>query len=190
VTALPDWMDLPPGGLSAEEYEALPPDICRRIEVVDGAIIVSAAPRRLHQGIGRRLANALEAACGPQLAVSTDVDLRLRDVPLLNRRPDAVVYDGSLPDDAVLRPQHCVLVVEVMSPGSVTTDQTDKPAEYAAAGIANYWRVEHDPAETSLSVFCYRLDPTTGTYASAGVHSGKIAVTEPVAVTIDLATLL
>jgi Uma2 family endonuclease len=188
VTALPGWMDLP-DGLSAAEYEALPEEICRRIEVVDGAIIVSAAPRRLHQVIGRRLANALEAVCGPGLAVATDVDLRLRDVPLLNRRPDVVVYDASLPDDAVLRPQHCALVVEVMSPGSVTTDQTDKPAEYAGAGIGHYWRLELDPAESVPSVFCYRLDPTTGTYASAGVHSGKMSITDPLSVTIDLATL-
>jgi hypothetical protein len=42
----------------------------------------------------------------------------------------------------------------------------------------------------SLSVFCYRLDPTTGTSASAGVHTGKMIVTEPVAITIDLTTLL
>jgi Uma2 family endonuclease len=182
-------MDLP-DGLSAADYEALPEDICRRIEIVDGAIIVNAAPRRLHQDICRRLANALEAACGATLTVSTDVDLRLRDIPLLNRRPDAVIYDASLPDDEVLRPQHCVLVVEVMSPGSVTADQTDKPAEYAASRIPHYWRVEHDSAEQSLSVFCYRLDPTTGTYASAGIHSGKMIVTEPVTITIDLSTLL
>jgi Uma2 family endonuclease len=123
------------------------------------------------------------------LAVSTDVDLRLRDVPLLNRRPDAVVYDASLPDDAVLRPQHCALVVEVMSPGSVTTDQTDKPAEYAAARIPCYWRIEHNQADSTLSVFCYRLDPTTGTYASAGIHTGTMNVTEPFPLTIDLATL-
>jgi Uma2 family endonuclease len=189
MTALPDWMDLP-DGLSAEDYEALPEEICRRIEIVDGAIIVSAAPRRLHQNICRHLANALEAACGAGLTVSTDVDLRLRDIPLLNRRPDAVLYDAALPDDAVLRPQHCTLVVEVMSPGSVTTDQTDKPAEYAAARISHYWRVEHDLAEKTLSVFCYRLDPTTGAYASAGVHTGKMTVTDPVALTIDLTTLL
>jgi Uma2 family endonuclease len=189
MTALPDWMDLP-DGLSAKAYEALPEEICRRIEIVDGAIIVNAAPRRQHQNICRRLANALEAACGPGLMVSTDVDLRLRDIPLLNRRPDAVVYDASLPDEATLRPLHCTLVVEVMSPGSVTTDQTDKPAEYAAARIPHYWRVEQEPAEDTLSVFCYRLDPTTGAYASAGVHTGKMTVTDPVAVTIDLATLL
>ncbi|MGH3180651.1 MAG: Uma2 family endonuclease [Streptosporangiaceae bacterium] len=189
MTAVPDWMDLP-DGLGAAEYEALPEDICRRIEIVDGAVIVNAAPRRLHQDICRRLATALEAACPPALAVTTDVDLRLRDIPLLNRRPDAVVYDASLPDDAALRPQHCALVVEVMSPGSVTTDQTDKPAEYAAARIPHYWRLEHDPAEHTLSVFCYRLDPTTGAYASAGVHTGKMTVTDPVSITIDLTTLL
>jgi Uma2 family endonuclease len=189
VTALPDWMDLP-DGMSAEDYEALPEEICRRIEIVDGAIIVNAAPRRLHQDICRRLANALEAASGPALAVSTDMDLRLRDIPLLNRRPDAVLYDASLPDDAMLRPQHCTLVIEVMSPGSVTTDQTDKPAEYAAARIPHYWRLEHDPAAGTLSVYCYRLDPTTGAYASAGVHTGKMTVTDPVSVTIDLASLL
>lgn len=49
---------------------------------------MNAAPRRLHQDICRRLANALKTVCGPALAASTDVDLRLRDIPLLNRRPD------------------------------------------------------------------------------------------------------
>ena len=47
ATVLPGWMDLP-DGLSAAKYEALPEDICRRIEIVDGAIIVNATPRRLH----------------------------------------------------------------------------------------------------------------------------------------------
>jgi hypothetical protein len=58
------------------------------------------------------------------------------------------------------------------------------------AGIPHYWRVEHDPPEGDLSVFCYRLDPTTGRYASAGVHPGKMTVTDPINVTIDLTTLL
>jgi uncharacterized protein (TIGR04141 family) len=54
-------------------------------------------------------------------------------------------------------------------------------------------RTEYDcncPAGKILSVFRYRLDPTTGTYASAGVHSGKMTVTEPVTITIDLTALL
>jgi Uma2 family endonuclease len=191
MTALPDWMVLPPGGLSAAEYEALPEEVCRRIEVVDGAIVVTPAPRRLHQIIARRLANELELAAGAELTVATDVDLRLRDVPLLNRRPDVVVYDSALPDDAVLRPEHCLLVVEVMSPGSITADQTDKPAEYAAAGIEHFWRFESDPQdERRLTAFRYRLDPTTRTCAPAGVDTDKLAVSEPVDLRIDFESLL
>ena len=63
VTALPDWMDLA-DGLTAEHYDALPEDICRSIEIVDGAIVVDPAPRRLHQDICRRLATA-SRSCAP-----------------------------------------------------------------------------------------------------------------------------
>ncbi|WP_436492017.1 Uma2 family endonuclease [Actinokineospora sp. HUAS TT18] len=179
-----------PGGLSSADYEALPEDVCRRAEVIDGRMLVSPAPTRGHQTIMRRMANALERACGDR-AVTCNADLRLRDVPLLNRRPDVVVYDGALPDDDVLRPKHCLLVVEVMSPGSVTTDQTDKPAEYAAAGIPHFWRLESaQDDEYRLTLFRYRLDPTTRTYASAGVDTGKAVIADPVDVSFDLADLI
>lgn len=187
MTALPDWMMLPPSGLTAAAYDELPEDVSRRIEVVDGAIVVNASPRRVHQIMARRLANVIEASCGESYAVTTDVDLRLRDVPLLNRRPDVVVYDASLPDDEILRPQHCMLVIEVMSRGSITADQKDKPAEYAAAGIPHFWRVESDEADPSaLTVFRYRLDPTTGNYASAGVSSGELEISDPFKISADL----
>jgi hypothetical protein len=41
-----------------------------------------------------------------------------------------------------------------------------------------------------LSLFGYRLDPTTGTYASAGSYTGSMTITEPFPLTIDLTTLL
>lgn len=189
MTALPDWMILSDVGLTAEDYEALPEEVCRRIEIVDGAIVVNAAPSRPHQRIVRRLANVLEASCGTELAVDFDIDLRLRDVPLLNRRPDVVVYVPTISNDVILRPRHCVLVVEVMSPGSVTADQADKPAEYAAAGIEHFWRVER-PADGELIVFRYRLDPTTRNYASAGISTDKLTVTDPFLVSVDLAGLI
>lgn len=190
MTALPDWMAAHPDGLTAAEYEALPEDICRRVEIVDGAVVVTPAPRRAHQIVARHLANVIEDAADGRYGVATDVDLRLRDVPLLNRRPDVVAYDASLPGDAVLRPEHCLLVVELMSPGSVTTDQTDKPAEYAAAGIGHFWRIEDiDDGKRTLTVFRYRLDPTTRTYASAGIDSTRLAVREPLNLTVGLADL-
>lgn len=95
--------------------------------------------------------------------------------------------ESSVPDAQVLRPEHCLLVVEVMSPGSVTTDQVDKPGEYAAAGIAHFWRVELDGKAT---LFQYRLDPTTRTYASAGAGWGKLAISDPIGVRINLDALL
>jgi Uma2 family endonuclease len=189
-STLPDWMLSHPAGLTAEDYEALPEEVSRRIEIVDGAVVVSPAPLRPHQRIARRLANAIEDVASERHAIDTDVDLRLRDVPLLVRRPDIVVYDAFVPDDSLLRPEHCLLVVEVMSPGSVTTDQIDKPAEYAAAGITHFWRVEDiDTVKQTMLMFRYQLDPTTRAYASAGVDSGTLTVHDPFSLAIKLADL-
>jgi len=85
VTALPDWMDLP-DGMSAEDYEALPEETCRRIEIVAGAVIVNAAPPPA-PGRLPPPCSALEAASGPAVTASTDVDLLLRDIPLLAAAP-------------------------------------------------------------------------------------------------------
>jgi Uma2 family endonuclease len=171
-------------GLTAADYEALPEEVCRQVEIVDGAVFVGPSPRRAHQRIARRLANALETAALDRIAVEVDVDLRLRDVPLLNRRPDVVVYDASLPDDAVLRPEHCLLVIEIMSQGSITLDRIDKPGEYAASGITHFWRIESD--DQKINVFRYQLDPMTRTYALVGLDTGRLDVKEPVRLNVDL----
>jgi Uma2 family endonuclease len=187
MSALPEWMV---GGLTAADYEALPEDICRQIEVVDGGIVVSPSPRRPHQRVVQNLVHLLDSACGPDFSAVIDVDLRLRDVPLLNRRPDIVVYNASVPNDEVLRPEHCLLVVEVMSPGSVTTDRADKPTEYAQARIKHFWRLEFADDESTLTLYRYGLDPTTGVYASAGMNTGKLFISNPLEVSIDLDDLL
>lgn len=183
MTALPVWMT---EQLTAEAYEALPEEVCQSIEVVDGAIVVGPAPTRRHQDIARRLANALEHACPPHLRVSTDVDLRLADVPLLNRRPDVVVYRDELPDGEVLRPIDVALVAEVTSPGSITTDRIDKHAEYASVGITWYWRV--DPVSGTMSV--YQHNRRLGAYQLAHEISGIMRLTEPYPIDLDLTSVL
>ena len=186
MTTLPDWLHLPPEGITAAAYEAMPEDVCRRIEVVDGGVVVLPAPRRSHQTVVRRLAGALESAAGTDSAVVTGADLRLREEPLVNRRPDLVVYDANVPDDQVLRPGDCVLVVEVMSAGSVTADQLDKPAEYAAAGIAHYWRIEDYDDPERRRIFRYMIDPADAVYHLAGPAANVISVTSPFAIDLDL----
>lgn len=183
MTALPVWMT---EQLTAKAYEALPEELCRAIEIIDGAIVVSPAPTRRHQDITFSLALALKRSCPADLRVSIDVDLRLADVPLLNRRPDVVVYRAGLPEDEVLRPADVTLVAEVISPGSVTTDRIDKHGEYAAAGISWYWQV--DPVSGILSV--YRHNRALGAYQLAGEFSGTAQLTEPFPVDLDLTTVL
>ena len=186
---LPRWLDLPPGGLTAEQYEQLPEDICRRIEIVDGNVIVNAAPRISHQDLTARLHHEIEQALrGTRWRVAMDVDLRLRDMPLLNRRPDLVVYDGTVDRSQLLRAEAVLLVIEIMSPGSITTDRKDKPAEYAEAHIPHFWRIEF--VNSPPAAFRYRFDPSTSVYvANDTTATSKISVADPFKFTVDLADL-
>ncbi len=149
-------MTLPREGVTAEEYDRMSDEVCRRIEIVGGSIIASPSATPRHNRITRRLANSLEAAAPPPWQVTTDVDLRLSDVPLHNRRPDVLVFSGD-PDLLPVRPHQVLLAIEIMSRGSVNADRLDKSAEYAVAGIANYWRIEQE----KLDLVTIRMNQTT-----------------------------
>lgn len=84
----------------------------------------------------------------------------------------------------------CLLVVEVMSPNSITTDRADKPTEYAQARMEHFWRLEFSADECGLTLFRYRLDPITGGYALAGEHTGKLIVSDPFEVALNLDELM
>ncbi|RAY14281.1 Uma2 family endonuclease [Actinomadura craniellae] len=188
MTAFPDWMlALPEEGLTAEEYDRMPAEQCRNIEIVDGKIIVSPSATPRHNIIIREIANALTAAVTSPWHVTSDVDLRIADVPLLNRRPDVLVFQGDL-DELPVRPHQVLLAVEVMSKGSVTTDRIDKPAEYASVKIPHYWRLERDGDE--LVAYTYAHDSTKGAYIPSGTYRGRLKTDRPLSVDIDLDILL
>lgn len=178
-----DWLQRitpQPVRITAEMYQRMPEETSRAIEIVDGYIVYCEAPAPQHQLAARRLANLIERAArsaakksGGCFSVNTDVDLRLRDIPLLNRRPDVVLYRG-LDDGERLRPEHAQLIIEIVSPGSQTTDEVDKPGEYAKAGIPHYWIVRLDAAGVSV-VERYQLHRATSAYK----HAGTLMKDEP-----------
>jgi Uma2 family endonuclease len=206
MTALPEnsWLlglRPQPKRVSADEYEALPEEISRAIEVVDGYVVYCEAPSPEHQTACRRLANLLEHYARAAmrrghgcLTVNSDIDLRLRDVPLLNRRPDVVLYRClDRERNERLRPEHVLLVIEIVSPGSETQDTTDKLGEYAKAGIPYYWIARLDA--TGLAVVeRYQLDPAARLYKHIGTfmkEEGGAAptVVNPIPATLDWADL-
>ena len=78
-------------------------------------------------------------------------------------RPDVIVYRAETIDEMPGRPEHILLLVEIVSPGSETADRTVKAVEYAQAGICYYWRIE-DATTPMPVVHTYVLDEASRTY--------------------------
>ncbi|MFD9820241.1 Uma2 family endonuclease [Streptomyces violascens] len=178
----PAWMH---EQITAEQYDSWSEEQCAGIEIVDGMVVVSPSASKRHNRLARILANALEAAAGPDWNADTDFDVRPQDVPLTNRRADVVVYRADTIDVTPTRPEHVLLVVEVVSPGSETTDRIVKVDQYARSGIAFYWRIEQAATGVPL-VYTYVLDPATKTYRDGDMFTGVVKVSAPFPVEIDL----
>jgi len=181
----PAWMH---EQVTAEQYATWTEAQCAGIEIVDGMVLVSPSASKRHNRLARILANALDAAAGPDWNADTDFDVRLQDVPLNNRRPDVTVYRADLIDVNPTRPEHVLLVAEVVSPGSETTDRIVKADQYAKAGIAFYWRIEQAVTGVPLT-YTYVLDPATRRYHDGEVFTGIVKVTAPFPLEIDLSQI-
>ena len=115
--------------------------------------------------------------------------VRLRDAPLLLRKPDVVVVGRGLLDvTGAVGAQNVVLAAEVESPGSITQDLYDKPAEYAAARIPHYWRVERGAVDAKL--YTYTLDDESGMYGAPQAHEIRCRSKEPFEIDLDVQSLL
>lgn len=178
----PAWMH---AQISAEQYDSWSEEQCAGIEIVDGMVVVSPSASKRP---ARILANALDAAAGPDWNADTYFDVRLQDVPLTNRRPDVTVYRAETINLTPTRPEHVLLVVEVVSPGSETTDRIVKVDQYAKAGIPFYWRIEQAATGVPI-IYTYVLDPATKAYRDGEMFTGEIKAAVPFSVTVDPGTI-
>ncbi|MEU6294488.1 Uma2 family endonuclease [Streptomyces erythrochromogenes] len=181
----PAWMH---AQISAEQYDSWTEEQCAGIEIVDGMVVVSPSASKRRNRLARILANALDTAAGSDWNADTDFDVRLQDVPLTNRRPDVIVYRAETIDLTPTRPEHVLLVVEVVSPGSESTDRIVKVDQYAKAGIPFYWRIEQAATGVPI-VYTYILDPATKAYRDGEMFTGTVKATVPFSITVDLGVM-
>jgi Uma2 family endonuclease len=183
---------LPPTHLlTVDEYAALGEDEHGRTELMEGSLVMSPSPTLDHNVAIMRLGLQLmpQVPAGYEVIPDVDVDLQLvpRDQPGSSRRPDLMVVEHTAPgrqraEGGLLRASEVLVVVEIVSPGSVRTDNIVKRAEYADAGIPHYWIVDLDEP---ISLLAGHLSEQFG-YRDETAATGTYRADEPFPVRLDL----
>jgi Uma2 family endonuclease len=169
----------------------------RRVELVEGSLIVSPAPAMAHQVAADELRTVLAEAAPADLLVVTAVGLPM-PAAQAGFIPDVLVVDRAAARSGPLAaPSMVRLAVEVVSPSTVTTDRRVKPEKYAAAGIPVYWRVELNrfrgqlPGEVLPVLFAYALGESGEYELVHRVDASKPAtLAAPFEVRLNLADLV
>ncbi|MFA1541554.1 Uma2 family endonuclease [Actinomadura monticuli] len=184
--------------MTEEDYEALPEDVSKAIEVVDGSVVVGESPSPEHQRIMMNLCHALKAARptnGPCIDVLPDTDMHYVE-PNTHTRGKTRWFTMRRPDISVL---HCIergskltsadvlTAVEIAGSDGKQRDFQDKKAEYAGQRIPVYLIVVLDANDTIHSVEEYRLDWSGLSYQLATVHRDVLATELPEGMKVNVA---
>ncbi|MEV0433868.1 Uma2 family endonuclease [Nocardia sp. NPDC050413] len=141
--------------LTLADWDARAEDNSRTYELVEGVLVVSPRPTSIHQRVITRLAWQLERQLPPELEPLGEVEVVIdARPPATVRVPDLCVVPALAEAVARWTPDEVTLAVEILSPGTRRTDRVTKFAEYAEAGIENYWLVD---LEEPISVTAYTL---------------------------------
>ena len=135
------------GHWSPVDFFALPNN--RGVELVDGCLEFLPTPSKKHQTVIFRLAMILAKVLDDERVQIAGYNLETIGDTL--RQPDVLATNdaSNFADD---RATHADLAIEIVSPGTENRkrDEVEKRAEYAQAGIPEYWIV--DPENRSIVV--------------------------------------
>jgi Uma2 family endonuclease len=151
--------------MSLEEYLNYDDGTDTRYELVDGVLVEMSLGTGKHSGIIRRLSKAFEreaenmgfswAAIPSLVGVETNVagkkdHVRIPDVTLLPEIQWNMIEARSGSAVIRLREAAPILVAEVISPSTKSTDLREKRSEYADRGVNEYWLI--DPVKKVILV--------------------------------------
>lgn len=154
----------PVGPFTWDDVQDFPAEGGLRYELVDGILLMTPAPSRLHQRAAGELFVLLRAACPPRFeALTAPFDWFITDVRYFE--PDLLVVERVEGDERRFEGTP-LLAVEVLSPSTRHRDLGLKRTAYAEAGLGHYWVV--DPDAPSLTAFRLVGGHLTETDAVAG----------------------
>ncbi|MET9270770.1 Uma2 family endonuclease [Kribbella sp. NPDC003557] len=159
------------------------PHDSRRYEVLDGRLLITGPQPPAHQAAVVALLVLLKHACPPNLLVSVNsLDYR----PDLNTslRPDLLICHRKDAGPRLLTAPP-VLVVEVLSPTTRTTDVVLKRTLYEHHQIQSYWLL--DPTTQELTIL--ELTPTGYTCQAVLQSEETFHTTHPFPITLTPANL-
>jgi Uma2 family endonuclease len=181
--------------LTIAEYAKLSETEHGYTELVEGRLMMSPSPAYRHSRAMGRLYLQLTQQAPADLEVVQELDLDLEltvaDEPGSSRRPDLMVVrlevgDRFAAEGGMVPASEVLLAVEVVSPSSKRIDHAHKRADYADAGIPNYWIIDTDDP---VSLTACRLSEEFG-YMDDQVATGVFRTDVPFPVEINLDRLV
>lgn len=173
-----------PHRLTYRDWLALPEDVGRLYELLDGDLLVSPAPSLRHQRLVRKLLVFLAeylARGGRGEVFTSPIGVKLSELDVPEPDLSVVLAEHSfrLGEQAIEGPPD--LVVEVLSPGSARRDLGPKRELYERSGVQEYWIV--DPAAERIEV----LSLAGGRYTSAGLFERHHSLRSPLLPGLEIA---
>lgn len=192
---MPSWPYPPAGGWRADDLDHVGAegpygelDLLKRVELIDGALVIMSPQTAWHRAVINRLVRSLERQVPRDLAVTSEMDIRLG--PRQRPVPDVLIITAAAAADlrrTFYDPADVRLVVEVVSDESAVRDRERKPQLYARAGIPCFWRVENDDGRPVT--YAFELEPATGSYVPTGIFHDRIKTAAPFALDIDTSAI-
>ena len=155
----------------------------RRIELIDGHLIINEYPKMIHQmvvqNLGRIIDDFIRSQNGDCRVFNVGVNVYLDEDDYTLVGPDIVVLcdDSRLCDNGIMGPPDWV--IEITSPSTRTRDYGKKMHKYMDAGVREYWIIDLEKEKITtyiegepMMVYIYNFEDEIPVY----IYDGKMKI--------------